>query len=72
MDKNTYQHWSETKYLKDLVTNPLIEVGDYSYFSGYYDHQNFEDGCVFDIIGAMMPHAPYLIHRLNLVGNWTA
>ncbi len=46
MDKNTYQHWSETKYLKDLVTNPLIEVGDYSYFSGYYDHQNFEDGCV--------------------------
>lgn len=34
MDKNTYQHWSETKYLKDLVTNPLIEVGDYAYFSG--------------------------------------
>lgn len=46
MSQNQYQHWSEIKYLKDLVTNPYIEVGDYSYFSGYYDHQNFEDGCV--------------------------
>ncbi len=38
-------HWPETKYIKDIVTNPLIEVG-YSYYSGYYGHQNFEDGCV--------------------------
>ena len=29
-----YNHWSETKYIKDIVTNPLIEVGDYSYYSG--------------------------------------
>ena len=41
-----FNHWSETKYIKDIVTNPLIEVGEYSYYSGYYDHQNFEDGCV--------------------------
>ncbi len=41
-----FNHWSETKYIKDIVTNPLIEVGEYSYYSGYYSHQNFEDGCV--------------------------
>ncbi|EOP88985.1 hypothetical protein IGM_02873 [Bacillus cereus HuB4-4] len=41
-----FNHWSETKYIKDIVTNPLIEVGEYSYYSGYYGHQNFEDGCV--------------------------
>lgn len=46
MNQNLYHHWSETKYLKDIVTNPLIEVGDYSYFLGYYDHQSFEDSCV--------------------------
>lgn len=41
-----FNHWSETQYIKDIVTNPLIEVGEYSYYSGYYSHQNFEDGCV--------------------------
>lgn len=24
-----FNHWSETKYIKDIVTNPLIEVGEY-------------------------------------------
>lgn len=46
MNKNKFKHWSEIKYLKDIVTNPLIEVGDYSYYSGYYDNYSFEDGCV--------------------------
>lgn len=41
-----FNHWSETKYIKDIITNPLIEVGDYSYYSGYYTNQNFENGCV--------------------------
>ncbi|MCG7406848.1 CatB-related O-acetyltransferase [Paenibacillus sp. ACRRX] len=41
-----YNHWSEIKYLKDIVTNPMIEVGEYSYYSGYYDSHDFEDGCV--------------------------
>ena len=36
-----FNHWSETKYIKDIVTNPLIEVGEYSYYSGYYDHGNY-------------------------------
>ncbi|OAX47945.1 CatB-related O-acetyltransferase [Paenibacillus sp. AD87] len=47
MNINQFNHWSEIKYLKDIVTNPLIEVGDYSYYSGYYDNNSsFEDGCV--------------------------
>ncbi|WP_054710611.1 CatB-related O-acetyltransferase [Bacillus sp. JCM 19041] len=46
MNKNTFTHWSEIKYLKDIVTNPFIEVGEYSYYSGYYDSHSFEDGCI--------------------------
>ena len=46
MNNSSFNHWYETKYLKDIVTNPLIEVGEYSYYSGYYGDQNFEDGCV--------------------------
>lgn len=41
-----FEKWSDTLALKDLVTNPLIEVGRASYYSGYYGHQSFEDGCV--------------------------
>ncbi|MFF2753059.1 CatB-related O-acetyltransferase [Psychrobacillus sp. NPDC058041] len=46
MKQQRFNHWSEIKYLKDIVTNPLIEVGEYSYYSGYYDNHDFEDGCV--------------------------
>lgn len=46
MAKQEFKHWSETKYLKELVTNPLITVGEYSYYSGYYSQTSFEDGCV--------------------------
>lgn len=41
-----FNNWSDIKYLKDLVTNPLIEVGEHSYYSGYYDGFEFENGCV--------------------------
>lgn len=41
-----FNHWSETKYIKEMITNPLIEVGDFSYYSGYYSNQDFENGCV--------------------------
>lgn len=41
-----FNNWSETKLLKDIVTNSLIEVGNGSYYSGYYANQDFEDGCV--------------------------
>ncbi|WP_028551966.1 CatB-related O-acetyltransferase [Paenibacillus sp. UNC451MF] len=46
MKQHRSNHWSEIMYLKDIVTNPMIEVGDYSYYSGYYDNHDFEDGCV--------------------------
>ncbi|MEY9094429.1 CatB-related O-acetyltransferase [Paenibacillus sp. RC84] len=46
MKQHRFNHWSEIKYLKDIVTNPMIEVGEYSYYSGYYDNHDFEDGCV--------------------------
>lgn len=46
MSKEKYKNWSETKYLKDIITNPLITVGNKSYYSGYYENNNFENGCV--------------------------
>lgn len=46
MNTKEFNHWSQTKQLKELVTNPLIEVGEYSYYSGYYGNGTFEDGCV--------------------------
>ena len=46
MKQHRSNHWSEIKYLKDIVANPMIEVGEYSYYSGYYDNHDFEDGCV--------------------------
>lgn len=46
MKQHRFDHWSEIKYLKDIVKNPMIKVGEYSYYSGYYDNHNFEDGCV--------------------------
>ncbi|BAK20564.1 CatB-related O-acetyltransferase [Melissococcus plutonius] len=45
-NKQNFEKWSDILYLKDLVTNPLIEVGDFSYYSGYYSDQPFENGCV--------------------------
>ncbi|KKO52229.1 CatB-related O-acetyltransferase [Paenibacillus sp. DMB20] len=46
MKQHQFEHWSEIKYLKDIVKNPMIQVGEYSYYSGYYDNHDFEDGCV--------------------------
>ncbi len=46
MNKNEYKMWTDIKYLEDIVTNPMIEVGKKSYYSGYYENQDFEDGCV--------------------------
>ncbi|QIK69437.1 CatB-related O-acetyltransferase [Erysipelothrix sp. HDW6C] len=46
MKTEYYKHWSEIRYLEDIITNPLIKVGHHSYYSGYYDGMPFEDGCV--------------------------
>lgn len=46
MEKETYCNWSDTKYIKDIITNPLITVGNKSYYSGFYSNHSFENGCV--------------------------
>ncbi|MGX7023971.1 CatB-related O-acetyltransferase [Vagococcus hydrophili] len=46
MENNHYKNWSEVKYLEDIITNPLIRVGKKSYYSGFYENSNFENGCV--------------------------
>ena len=49
--KNKFKSWLESKYLKDDITNPNIEVGDYTYYSGYYHKESFEDYCVRYLLG---------------------
>ncbi|MBO0443527.1 CatB-related O-acetyltransferase [Vagococcus fluvialis] len=46
MEKETYNNWSDTKYIKDIITNPLITAGNKSYYSGFYSSHSFENGCV--------------------------
>lgn len=49
--KNKFESWLVSKYLKENITNPNIEVGDYTYYSGYYHKENFEDYCVRYLLG---------------------
>lgn len=52
MEKNNrYLNWMDVKYLKDEVKNPNIEVGDFTYYSGYYHKESFEDICVRYLLG---------------------
>lgn len=67
MKQHRFNHWSEIKYLKDIVTNPMIEVGEYSYYSGYYDNHDFEDGCV-RYLGEMKNQESYLTPSKTMVG----
>lgn len=46
MEKEIYHNWSDTKYIKDIITNPLITAGNKSYYSGFYSNHLFENGCV--------------------------
>lgn len=46
--------WKGTAYLKAIVRNPLIEVGDFSYYDDSRGPEHFEARCVryhFDFIG---------------------
>jgi virginiamycin A acetyltransferase len=46
--------WKGTAYLRQVVTNPLIEVGDFSYYDDSRGPQHFEARCVryhFDFVG---------------------
>lgn len=46
-----YENWMDSHYLKDRIKNPNIEVGDYTYYSGYYHEKEFEDHCVRYLLG---------------------
>jgi len=46
MKNNPFKHWTEVHYLKERINNPLIDVGEHSYYSGYYAGGEFEDICV--------------------------
>ncbi len=48
---NVFSNWLEGQTIKDHITNPNIEVGDYSYYSGYYHGRSFEDCAVRYLLG---------------------
>lgn len=51
MKENKFKSWLNSKPLKDHITNPNIHVGDFSYYSGFYHKENFEDTCVRYLLG---------------------
>lgn len=48
---NAFDTWLKGQVIKDNVTNPNIEVGDYSYYSGFYHGKTFEDQSVRYLMG---------------------
>ncbi|WP_051531379.1 CatB-related O-acetyltransferase [Clostridiisalibacter paucivorans] len=46
MTSNIFKDWQHSYIIKDHITNKNIEVGDYTYYSGYYHKEHFEDYCV--------------------------
>ncbi|WP_305737838.1 CatB-related O-acetyltransferase [Photobacterium toruni] len=51
MTLNIFPSWIGGYEIKQHITNPNIEVGDYSYYSGYYHQHHFEDQCVHYLLG---------------------
>lgn len=48
---NEFTSWLDSKKLKQQVVNPNIEVGEYSYYSGFYHGKSFEDQAVRYLLG---------------------
>lgn len=48
---NAFKNWLTSKLLIDTVKNPNITVGKFTYYSGYYHKENFEDICVRYLLG---------------------
>ncbi|MFW5434854.1 CatB-related O-acetyltransferase [Paenibacillus apiarius] len=46
MREDTFKTWMHSHFLKEQITNPNIDVGEYTYYSGYYHKEQFEDYCV--------------------------
>lgn len=48
---NKFENWMDACYLKETVKNPNIEIGDFTYYSGYYHKEDFEKHCVRYLLG---------------------
>lgn len=48
---NEFASWLESRVLKGQITNPNIEVGEHSYYSGFYHGKSFEDLAVRYLLG---------------------
>jgi chloramphenicol O-acetyltransferase type B len=46
-----FSTWIGGYEINKHVTNPNIEVGDFTYYSGYYHDKHFEDQCVRYLLG---------------------
>ncbi len=51
MTSSIFPDWLTSQRLKDHVSHPNIEVGDYSYYSGFYHENSFEEQCVRYLLG---------------------
>jgi virginiamycin A acetyltransferase len=54
LSHNPVSGWKGTRYLRSIVTNPQIEVGEYSYYDDSRGPEHFEARCVrylFDFVG---------------------
>lgn len=49
--ENPFGSWLESQVIGEHPTNPNIEAGDYSDYSGYYHGKPFEDHCVRYLLG---------------------
>lgn len=49
--ENNFKNWLNTNLLKDNIKNPNIKVGEFTYYSGYYHKEDFEDVCVRYLLG---------------------
>ena len=49
--ENPFGSWLESQVIRDHLTNPNIEAGEYSYYSGYYHGKPFEEHCVRYLLG---------------------
>lgn len=51
MNSNKFKSWLDSVRLKENIKNRNIEIGEYTYYSGYYHKEDFEDKCVRYLLG---------------------
>ncbi|MGL5656827.1 MAG: CatB-related O-acetyltransferase [Fusobacteriaceae bacterium] len=49
--ENKFKDWLTCEYINESTTNPNIFVGEFSYYSGFYHKEKFEDACVRYLLG---------------------